>query len=382
MGDMGGRSAPPERTSRDRLTDVMLAVVVLALTVPATLTGHPFPPLPAPVWVQTLSGVAAAAAMLVRRRTIWPMVVTAATCSLFSGHLVPLTLAAFAMTALSEVPRWRWIAGAMAAVYVVADYSYPRVDRLLYLAVVHALTMVYLPALVGTWVGEYRRMVGELRAGLRVREERAASQERRRIAAELHDTVTHAVTVMVLNAGLIQDSGDLGEIRKLARDIEDKGVRALTELRELLSVLRRSDVPPSAEGVDGIPRLVEEGRATGLSVSLHLDVPKGVLTRQAGHACFRVVQEGLNNVRKHAPGAAVQVVCEARGEMVNVSVVNGRDGRAVRTRVPRAAGAGYGLAGLRERVMLAGGCMTSGPTAEGGFSLNARIPCHPPGSGH
>ena len=365
---------------RDVATDVLLAVAVLAFTVPAMCFSRSFPALSflvVPWWAQIAAAGAAAASMTVRRRTAWPMIAATLACALLAGQTMPLMLAAYSMTAQRRVRRWPWVAAVLAGVYALADYASPYTDQLAVAAPVRAVTLIFLPALVGTWVWRYRSMIRELRAGVRVREERAAAQERRRIAGELHDTVTHAVTVMVLNAGLIQDADELCEIRKLARNIEDKGVRALTELRELLTALRRKDLPPSAESVEGIPRLVEESKATGLRVALHYDVPEETMSRQAGHACYRVVQEGLNNVRKHAPGADVQVVCEAHGEVLNVSVVNSGKSRGVPVRVPAHEGGGYGLPGLRERVTLVGGRLTYGPTAEGGFALTARIPLHP-----
>ncbi|WP_405085887.1 sensor histidine kinase [Microbispora sp. NBC_01389] len=380
---MGENWARLVERRRDTLGDVLLALGVLAFAVPAILTGRSFSLMPVPETVRLAVSSAAAAAMLVRRRTPWPLVTGTAACALFAGQLVPLTLAAYALTAERGGRHRLGAVAALAGAYVVVDRVSPYTDHAPLLAVIWAAALVCLPALVGHWVWRYRAMIRELRERGRADQEQAAALERRRIARELHDTVTHAVTVMVLNAGLIQDTDDLGEIRKLARAIEDKGVRALTELRELLTALRSSDLPPSAESVEGIPRLVEEGRATGLRVALHYEVAEEALSRQAGHACYRVVQEGLNNVRRHAPGTDVQVVCETRGETLNVSVVNsgesgGGGGRAAPARVPAHEGSGYGLTGLSERVELQGGRLTYGPTADGGFAIHAVIPYRPP----
>ncbi|WP_327046502.1 histidine kinase [Microbispora sp. NBC_01189] len=380
---MGENWARLVERRRDTLGDVLLALAVLAFAVPAILTGRSFSLMPVPETVRLAVSSAAAAAMLVRRRTPWPLVTGTAACALFAGQLVPLTLAAYALTAERGGRHRLGAVAALAGAYVVVDRVSPYTDHAPLLAIIWAAALVCLPALVGHWVWRYRAMIRELRERGRADQEQAAALERRRIARELHDTVTHAVTVMVLNAGLIQDTEDLGEIRKLARAIEDKGVRALTELRELLTALRSSDLPPSAESVEGIPRLVEEGRATGLRVALHYEVAEEALSRQAGHACYRVVQEGLNNVRRHAPGTDVQVVCETRGETLNVSVVNsgesgGGGGRAAPARVPAHEGSGYGLTGLSERVELQGGRLTYGPTADGGFAIHAVIPYRPP----
>ncbi|MEV7970178.1 histidine kinase [Sphaerisporangium sp. NPDC088356] len=379
---MRGKLAGFAEQHRGEIGDVLLAGAVLAFTIPTTLMGRSFSLLgKAPTWLEILAGVATAGAMLLRRRTAWPMIVGAVACAVLTGQTVPLTLAAYSMTAEDRVRRWQWVAVALTAVYTVADYVSPYTDDYLYLITVRALTLVYLPALVGTWVREYRSINAELRTGVRLREEHAASQERRRIAGELHDTVTHAVTAMVLNAGVIQDTEDPAQIGKLATTIEDKGMQALTELRDLLTVLRREEVYQFSQGVEAIPRLVGEAEDIGLRVSLHLDIPQGALSRRVEHECFRVVQEGLNNIRKHAPGSDVQIVCEVRDGVMTVSVVNTAHGRTESVRECPVLESGYGLAGLWERITLAGGQLVAGPTSEGGYALTARMPVQPSRAG-
>ncbi|GAA4588767.1 histidine kinase [Planotetraspora phitsanulokensis] len=375
---MGEKRAGFVSRHRDEIVDVLLATAVIAYTVPQTLL-RPDAWFPVPLWLSIPSAVVAALTLLVRRRTAWPSLAASIVCAAFTGQGVALAAAAYSMAAANTVRAWRATAGGLAVVFLLADYLAPEGHRMAFLSAFRAVAFVYLPAMIGNWEWAYRMMVKDLRESMWLREEHAASRERRRIAGELHDTVTHAVTVMVLNAGIIQDNEDPGEIRKLAKNVEDKGVRALAELRELLTVLRRADMPASAAGLEAIPALVAEGNVTGLQITLHLDVPPGLLERQAEHACFRVVQEGLNNVRKHAPGARVQVDCEACGDVVNVSVVNGpgadHDGHPS---VEHPGRSGYGLVGLKERVNLVGGWIMSGPTPEGGFALTARVPCVPP----
>ncbi|WP_204055154.1 sensor histidine kinase [Microbispora corallina] len=358
--------------------DLLLVAAVLASVIPTALIGRTFSlwgPVPDPI--EIVLGVVTAATMPLRRRLAWPMIVAGVVCACVTGVVVPLTLAAYSMTAYNTVRRWQWVAAGMLVVYVAVDYVNPYTDENLYLCLIRGLMPVVLPALVGTWVCRYRGMVQELRAGVRAREECAAWRERRRIAGELHDTVTHAVTSMALNAGIIPDTDDRREIRRLAGTIEDKAVQALTELRELLTVLRSDEVPASAAGVAAIETLVSEARATGLRVGLRLDVPEEALSRSVQHASYRVVQEGLNNVRKHAPGADVHVSCGLRNGEVAVRVVNGRGAPAQEAagRPAHYVESGYGLGGLRERVGLVGGRVEAAPTREGGFSLSAFIPC-------
>jgi signal transduction histidine kinase len=367
-------------TERHRGTvgDLLLAAAVLAFTIPMIVMGESFSLFfRAPPWLGILAASVTSGTMLLRRRTAWPMIIASAGCAVLTGQTMPLPLACYSMTAQNTVRRWQWVAGALMVVYYAVDEVDPRSYHMPYLIAIRALALVYLPALVGTWVRDYCGLVRKLRAGTRLSEERAASRERRWIAGELHDTVTHAVTAMVLNAGMIPGTEDPAEVRDLATTIEDKGVQALTELRDLLTVLRHEEAHRSEQGVEALPPLVEEARATGLRVSLHLEVPPGALPAHVGHTCFRVVQEGLNNARKHAPGSDVQVTCRADGGVVRVSVVNSGKGWTEAVRKHAALESGYGLVGLRERVALAGGRLIVGSTPEGGFALRARIPFQP-----
>lgn len=399
------------RTSHGEvLVDLLLAAAVIAFTIPTTVIGHSFslwhgvsPP------VELGVGSATAATMLLRRRTPWPAIVASVVCACLIGQTVPMVLAVFSLTAEHRTRSWTYVALALMAVYLVVDYENPYTDRIFYLSVVRALTLVYLPALVGTWVYDHRRRFRELKAGVREREESAVLEERRRIARELHDTVTHAVTGMVLNAGLIRDPVDPADIPDLAEGIEDKGVEALGELRQLLTMLRREGVPV-VEAAEAVARLAEEARAAGLRVDVRLDVPPGVLPPEVTHVCYRLVQEGLNNVRRHAPDSDVQITGMIERDHVDISVVNTAGGTASRiasqtaggtaggavggtasgavsgtagaadpggqkaARTPRLRGAGYGLTGIRERVALLGGSLTAGPAPGGGFVLAARLP--------
>ncbi|MBP2705841.1 hypothetical protein JOL79_18690 [Microbispora sp. RL4-1S] len=379
---MGQKWAEVVARSRDRIVDLLLALAILAFTIPPASTGGFLALVVAPAPIRVLVALATAVAVLARRRTAWPLMAGAVACAALAGSLVPLTLAAYSMTARGTVRRWQRAAAGLAVVYVIAESAGRYTGGQVVISAVRALTLVYAPALVGTWARDHREMMTRLWREVRTREEQAASAERRRLAGELHDSVTHAVTVMVLNAGMIQDTDDPDEIRAMAGTIEDKGVRALTELRELLTSLRRRDLPPSAEGCQGIPRLVRESRDAGLKVDLCYDLGDREPPRDVGHACFRVVQEGLSNVCKHARKSDVRVRCLMRDEEVEVSVVNSAVDGAVDGHVEgpcyrrpgREREPGYGLAGLRERVSALGGRLTCGPTDEGGFALSAVIP--------
>ncbi len=150
---------------------------------------------------------------------------------------------------------------------------------------------------------------------------------------------------------------------------------ALEELREVIGVLREEDAgdapePPQPTLAD-IPSLVSESRAAGVRVACRIEVPDGAAARPAlGRTAYRVVQEGLTNARKHAPGAAVDVAVTG-GEQLVIEVVSRR---AVGVAAEPLPGAGSGLVGLSERVELAGGALSHGLAPGGDFVLRATLP--------
>ncbi|WP_066374264.1 sensor histidine kinase [Herbidospora mongoliensis] len=361
-----------DQERRSRVVDVTLSATLLVYTLPPALVDPNDSAIAAPIWVATASAVVASLAMLVRRRWAAPSVVFSLVCYLFTAQAMPVSIAAYAMTAHRTVRWWQAVAALLTVGFALGNYYQPHEHPNVLVSVVRAFTTVYVAAVLGTWVRGYRDLIQRLTDDVHIREENAAARERRRIAAELHDTVTHAVTVMVLKAGMIQEDTDEEENPELARDIEDQGVRALTELRELLTVLRAGDLPSSARGVDGIPQLVADSNTTGQRVDLNFAIEGVRLSRSVEHAAYRVVQEGLNNARKHAPRATVTVTGTVSDDQLVIVIHNA----AAPPRVRVFGESGYGLAGLRERIMLVGGTLAAGASA-GGFTLTARIPVAP-----
>lgn len=144
----------------------------------------------------------------------------------------------------------------------------------------------------------------------------------------------------------------------------------------LQSVSNNGTPEPPQPTLDQIPSLVEESRAAGMRVRAQIEAPAQTLPAALGRTAYRVVQEGLTNARKHAPGAAVDVAVSASaGEGLVVEVVSRRPvGVAVAAGSERMPGAGTGLVGLAERVALAGGELRHGPDAAGDFVLRATLP--------
>jgi signal transduction histidine kinase len=206
----------------------------------------------------------------------------------------------------------------------------------------------------------------------------AAELERARIARELHDVISHNVSVMVVQAAAGRDVFDSHpeRAREALGAIEISGREALGELRRLLSVVREPDSEAPGElrapqpGLERLTALADQVRGAGLDVRLDLDYRERSLPPGIDLSAFRVVQEALTNVLKHADASAAEVEIRQAGNRLEICVVDDGSGHA---RDGNGA-AGSGLAGMRERVQLLGGRFTAGPHADGGFAIRASIP--------
>jgi signal transduction histidine kinase len=205
--------------------------------------------------------------------------------------------------------------------------------------------------------------------------------ERVRIARELHDVVAHSMSVIAMHAGTgrLAADRDPGAARRALEVAERVSRDALAELRRLVTVLRDVDDPvPALAPAPGLPdvhRLVAEVAAAGVTVDVHTvgdlrAVPGGVSL-----TAYRIVQEALTNVVRHASPARVQLTVRVGDGAVTLEVAD--DGGRVAGPVPRAAGAGsgHGTIGMRERAAVYGGDLESGPRPGGGWRVAARLPC-------
>ncbi len=226
--------------------------------------------------------------------------------------------------------------------------------------------------------GEYLRLLQE-RAEQLEREqlaeaERAVAAERTRIARELHDIVAHQVSLMTVQAGAAKTivNTDPGAAATAMNSVEVAGRQALDELRHLLGVLR-----PNSENTErgpqpgraDLPHLIEEIERAGVEVSLAIDDGQYRLPARIELAIYRIVQEALTNVLKHAgPRAHAEVHVQTGERAVSVEIVDDGVGTV------RRPGAGHGIAGMRERAQLLGGSLEAGPGERGGFAVIARLP--------
>lgn len=203
----------------------------------------------------------------------------------------------------------------------------------------------------------------------------AVQEERSRIARELHDVVSHDVNLMVLQASVerrMRAQGAPGSDEALA-SIEASGREALAELRRMLGVLRHDGAAPLAPqpGMDQVPELLAQAREAGLDVDLVIDAGAGPLPPGLGLTAYRIVQESLTNVVKHADGAHAVAAIRHDSECLEIEVVDDGPGRTTPS-------GGLGLVGMRERVSVYGGTLVAGPRPDGrGFRVLARIPWSP-----
>jgi signal transduction histidine kinase len=201
----------------------------------------------------------------------------------------------------------------------------------------------------------------------------AVAEERARIARELHDIVAHAVSVMVLQVGAVRHKLPVAlfEDREALRGVEQAGREALAEMRHLLDAMRDDDegvqLGPQP-GLDRLDTLLQDIGRAGLPVRLHVEGDPLELPRGIDISAYRIVQEGLTNALKHANASQAEVAIEYATDQLRIDVRDNGDGAVTRN------GGGHGLIGIRERVKLYGGEMSTGNANGGGFILSARLP--------
>jgi signal transduction histidine kinase len=249
-----------------------------------------------------------------------------------------------------------------------------------------ASQLVFIPILFGIcWVAGFalRERAEEAEAALvraseaerdrEVATRIAVSEERARIARELHDIVAHAVSVMVLQVGAVRHKlrDTRGEDRDVLMGVEQTGRAALAEMRRLLAVMRRDsdDVELTPQpGLDGLDSLVKRIQRTGLPVRVRIDGEPFPLPRGIDLSAYRIVQEGLTNTVKHAAASHAEVTVRYARDEIRIDICD--DGQGAET----GDGLGHGLIGVRERVNLYGGEMSAGTVNGRGFVLSTRLP--------
>ncbi|HET9081962.1 MAG TPA: sensor histidine kinase [Trebonia sp.] len=335
----------------------------------------------------------AAAPLVVRRR--WPCLVLLATAAVyvtatltdvaftpFVSNAGPnLAVAAFTAADRSR-RRWSLTAAAMAgaATWVslpAAKHLYPQHDQ----------DAVQLLAVVAAWLaGDMTRAVREYRRELRLLQRRRAveelrlarAEERLRLSREVHDVVSHSLSAIAVQAGvarlvLAQQPAQAGAALSA---IETASRSALDELRKLLRQLRDpADADEAATpALTDLPALIDALRRAGLDVTYHSTGQPRPYRTAVEFSAYRIAQEALTNVTKHASGARARVEVGYGTEALTVTVTNDSGPHPAPPAVKRAAPGGMGIPGMRERAELLGGTLHAAPERSGGFTVTARLP--------
>ncbi len=256
---------------------------------------------------------------------------------------------------------------------------------------VAVITIAVLRTAVGPLLALYFTARGEMLRALRDRADRAEreryllaeqarAEERARLAGEMHDVVTHQVSLMVLQAGALGITATDEATRRAAEELRAAGVQALDELRDLIGILRTAPEDDQAPGASALADLVAESTGVGTPAELAEQGDPALASPVVSRTVHRIVREALTNVRKHAPGAHVAVQISYDESQVRVSVRN------TAAAVPpdgslAATGSGLGLASLRQRIEVVHGTLRAGGTPDGGFCLEATMPSYVPTTG-
>jgi len=335
-------------------------------------------------------GAAACAGLLLRRR--WPV---ALALLLIPTLLVSASAMGATAIAIGAVGVYRSARAAalVLAVHVVTVTTLFALaaggTREFWIGLTVVLALDAAAVAMGLLIRSQRMLVQSLREQARqaeetqrLRAEEARHAERERIAREMHDVLAHRISLLAVHAGALQvRRSATEEERATAEVIRQHAYAALEDLREVIRMVRSAgpdegDRPQPV--LADIPALVEQSRRAGMRVELDGFDPSQAVPESIGRHGYRIVQEGLTNARKHAPGAPVRVALstvdgDAPGLVVEVTNALPESSGA-QHRLP---GAGTGLIGLRERVEVVGGRLEHGPTPDGQYRLRAWLPWRP-----
>lgn len=232
------------------------------------------------------------------------------------------------------------------------------------------------------WKGRLEAVQDKLAEAERTREaviQRVAAEERLRIARELHDSLTHSISVVKVQSGvaahLARKRGE--EVPEALLAIQEAAGDAARELRETLGVLRRdTEAGNGRHGLGDLPALLERSRTAGLEASLEVTGHSREVPREVDGAAYRIVQEALTNVSRHAGGASARVRVTYGPDQVTVQVDD--DGVGVQG---APSGSGLGLIGMRERATALGGRLVAQGRPGNGFTVRAELPAVPAAAG-
>jgi signal transduction histidine kinase len=365
------RTSPRARGIGSDVGALLLAVLDVWLVIPED----------APTYSIWLSAIAVAA-MVMRRHVPFLAVLVTVPGFMTGWSQLAAMIALGSLAKKYRLLSWRMVVGCV-LVFLCGYVRWPLSEFAALSWQEHALNVIWaviiagMPVAIGLLISarqELSARISEL-ATSREREKKLLAEtvraaERATLAREMHDVVSHQVTLIAMQAGALQVTTD-GSASEAARTIRELSTRTLEELRNLVGVLRSGDAAEDTQpGLDSLDELVRNFRDDAVPVALDVNAEPSRLPRPVSHAVYRTVQEALTNVRKHATGARASVKVLAQQDTLLVEVRNER----AEARRPLLPSGGHGLIGLKERAGLLGGTFSAGPTSEGGFRVSATYP--------
>jgi signal transduction histidine kinase len=361
--------------------DVTLAALVGILVIGSAIAGG----VPIGRTVEgALFGVAAALPLLFRRR--WPFAVLAATllvalvANVDGAFALPVLIALYT---IGSRRTWEATIAAVAAI-VATSVLFGLLGGANFRSgdLIGVTLMASIAAGFGLYVGSKRSGMAALRERAerlqREREllaERAVAEERVRLAQELHDVVAHNVSLIVVQAQALGATVPDPRVVEATDGIADLGRRAMTEMHRTLKLLRAADGGAAERepqpGLGDLDALLDRARAAGVPIDLAVEGEPRPLEQSVDLSAFRIVQEALTNVVKHADRARTTVMLGYRPDALELTITDSGNG------APAPAGpasAGHGLIGMRERAALFGGTLNAGPREGHGFEVRASLP--------
>jgi signal transduction histidine kinase len=387
----------PRYRRRALAIDVAVAVFFVLLDTGLTLVGSSWwPAHPGPLaWAMLGLQALVCASLVFRRRA--PVTVVAV-LAVFTLALSLLIWPAGALTPAHSGNVWAPFATVLAA---YGPFFYSRNRRLAFAALAVLVVVIARPwqpsitvitiavfrtalsPLLALYFDARRRMVQALteRAERAERErhllaDQARAEERARLAGEMHDVVTHRVSLMVLQAGALRMTAPDEATRQAAEELRAAGCQALDELRDLVGILRTAPDEDEAPSTLEFTALVAESTAVGIPADLVEEGDRSLASPVVGRTAYRIVREALTNVRKHAPGARVTVRVSYGESQVRLEIRNTPPERPVSALA--GTGSGLGIANLRQRIDLVHGTLRAGRAPDGGFCVEATLPAYVP----
>ncbi|GAA4620018.1 histidine kinase [Actinoallomurus vinaceus] len=390
-----------------RSVDVVASLLLFACSFPGSLLGPLGHHVPVSWWPGVLlAGVSCTALLWHRSRPRATVAVTTVCAVVMAllGYLMtvlllgPVMVALYSLAVRTDRVTTRVYALLSAGPLVAADLFLGPYGRpldapaaggmsILLLKGIGPAAWVLLPPVLGSAVRLRRAYLEEVKARAehaeRTREEVArhrVTEERMRIARELHDVVAHHLVLANMQAGtaahLLRTHPE--QVEKILAELSVTTTSAVRELKATVGLLRQADDPEApvdpAPGLAQLPDLTESFRSAGLDVTLDTEGERLPLSPGVDLTAFRIVQEALTNVTKHAATRAARVRLEYARDQVTITVTDDGGGAAG---VAPASGRGFGLIGMRERAVSVGGRLRAGPRPEGGFQVTAELPLLP-----